>query len=60
MARVHVPVLLNEIAIRYDLQYRMELANQGMFFDDEEVGDSHDPRAFCVSRRACLRVICRA
>ena len=22
----------------YDLQYRMELANQGMFFDDEEVG----------------------
>ena len=22
---------------RYDIQYRMELANQGMFFDDEEV-----------------------
>jgi hypothetical protein len=22
---------------RYDLEYRMELANQGLFFDDEEV-----------------------
>ena len=22
---------------RYDLQYRMELATQGMFFDDDEV-----------------------
>jgi hypothetical protein len=25
------------VSCSYDLQYRMELANHGMFFDDEEV-----------------------
>jgi hypothetical protein len=49
-----------EVARRYDLQYRMELANQGMFFDDEEVGDGHEPRAIGVPRRACCCVVCRA
>ncbi len=50
---VHLPVLLNKVARRYDLQYRMKLVNQGTLFDDEEVGDGHEPRAFGAPRRAC-------
>ena len=43
----------------YDLQYRMELANQGMFFDDEEVaamrgcGCCARARARLTLRRRC-------